>query len=250
MDLASALELGDREMVAFVGAGGKKTAMGALAETARERGLTAGYTTTVHTPPPPEIPLVVDSTPDEAALAGHGPVVAFAAERVADPQRASEKVRGYAPAVLDRAFEAAWVDWLLVKADGARRREFKAPGPDEPVVPPRATHVVPVASVQAVGEPLDTPTVHRPERVAALTETAVGEPITPRTVGRVLASDQGGLKGVPEDAAVTPLVNKADTPALRKQGRAVLRIAIEEGERIDRGLVASLENGGIETVAE
>jgi probable selenium-dependent hydroxylase accessory protein YqeC len=250
MDLASALELGKREMVVFVGAGGKKTAMGILAETARERGLTAGYTTTVHTPPPEDTPLVIDSAPDQATPSGHGPVVAFAAERVTDPERASEKVRGYDPEVLDQAFDERWVDWLLVKADGARRREFKAPGLDEPVVPARATHVVPVASVRAVGEPLDAPTVHRPERVAAVTGTAVGEPITPRTVGTVLASAAGGLKGVPGDATVTPLLNKTDTPALWERGREALRIAIEESERIDRGLVASLENGEIEVVSE
>ena len=41
-----------------------------------------------------------------------------------------------------------------------------------------------VASVRAVGTPLDVPTVDWPERVAA----GVGDPVTPGTVGRVLAS--------------------------------------------------------------
>lgn len=247
MELASALELGERELVAFVGAGGKKTAMAHLAETGREREIRAGYTTTVHMPPPTNIPLVVDSAPSEGVLTGRE-AVAFATERVPNPERASEKVRGYDPAVLDGLFADGGFDWLLVKADGARRREFKAPGPNEPVIPSRATKVAPVASARAIGEPLAEETVHRPERVAAISETALGETVTAATVGKVLASEGGGLKGVPPGATVTPLVNKCDADAAAEQGREALRVAFERSDRLKRGLVTSFETGRIETV--
>ena len=241
MELARALELGDRECVSFVGAGGKKTAMAHLAETATERGLRAGYTTTTHMPPP-DYPLVL-AAPEElpSALDDHPTPVAVAAERVENPERATEKVRGYDSDVLDDLFDERVFDWLLVKADGARRREFKAPGPDEPVIPAASTHVVPVASVHAVGEPLDERTVHRPERVAALTDLAIGDEITPEAMGTVLASDDGGCKHIPPDATVTPLVNKADTPTLRERAETVLAAALERTDRFTSGLVCSFE---------
>jgi len=82
-----------------------------------------------------------------------------------------------------------------VKADGARTRLLKAPNEREPQIPASADRVVPVASAGAVGEPLTAETVHRPERVAAITDAAVGDEITPELVGRVLAHEEGGLKG-------------------------------------------------------
>lgn len=249
MDLAGALGLGDSELIAFVGAGGKKTAMGHLVTAADKRGLSVGYTTTTHTPPPEDIPLVLadaEGLPD--ALAGVASTVAFAAERVPDPERADEKVRGFDAPDVDAIFESGRFDWLLVKADGARRREFKAPGPGEPVIPGAATHVVPVASVRAVGEPLGPPTVHRPERVAAIAGLSVGAAVTPDAIGRVLASADGGLKRVPAAAAVTPVVNKADTPDQQDQAREILRTALSRSERLDRGLVTSFETGHCKVV--
>ncbi len=249
MDLAEALGLADRELVAFVGAGGKKTAMATLAEAGVGRGLRVGYTTTTHMPPPGGLPLVVANTDDlPDALASVEAPVAFARKEVANPDRATRKVRGHDAAVVDELFDGGRFDWLLVKADGARRREFKAPGPDEPVIPGASTSVVPVASVAAVGKPLDAETVHRPEHVATITGLDHGDVITPAAVGTVLASDEGGCKGVPGDAATTPLVNKADTPSLQESAREVVSEALERTDRFNRGLVCSFEHGFLEVV--
>ncbi len=249
MDLAGTLGLDATALVAFVGAGGKKTAMGRLVAEAQARGRSVGYTTSVHTPPPDGLPLVLadEDTLGEALASADSPV-AFAAERVPDPERADAKVRGFDAHVVDAVFESGRFDWLLVKADGARRREFKTPGPGEPVVPDGTTHAVPVASVRAVGKPLDAPSVHRPERVAALTGLETGDSVTVEAVGTVLAHDRGGLKGVPEDAAVTPIVNKADTVEDRETARSVLRVALARSERLRRGLVTSFEAGHCEVV--
>jgi len=249
MDLGATLGLGDSELVAFVGAGGKKTAMACLAREAGSRGLSVGYTTTTHTPPPGDIPLVVTG-PDSpaAALAGTGSPVAFAAERVDSPERAPVKVRGFDAGVIDTVFASGRFDWLLVKADGARRREFKAPGPDEPVVPGATTRVVPVASVRAIGRPLDAPSVHRPERVADIVGSEVGETVTAESVGRVLGSESGGLKAVPRGASATPMLNKADTPRDRGLAREAVRTALAASDRLDRGLVTSFETGHCEVV--
>lgn len=240
MDLAGELGLGDRALVAFVGAGGKKTAMAHLTETATEQGRRAGYTTTTHMPPP-DYPLVLTDTPSEGLGSVDTPV-AFAHERVPNPERATRKVRGHDPGTIGRLFEQDAFDWLLVKADGARRRECKAPGDDEPVIPARSTHVVPVVSVTAIGKPLDEQTVHRPDRVAALTDLDVGERLTPTAIGAVLAHPEGGCKSVPEGAAVTPLVNKADDAGRQETARAVLDAALTRTDRFDCGLVCSFES--------
>ncbi len=249
MDLAGALGLRNRELVAFVGAGGKKTAMAHLVDVARRRDLSVGYTTTTHTPPPADLPLVVAEAGELPAALGTAPSpVAFASQRVSDPERAAQKVRGFEAGVLDDLFESARFDWLLVKADGARRREFKAPGRDEPVIPRSATQVLAVASVRAIGESVAAPTVHRPERVAAIAGIDVGDVLTTEVAGRVLASDEGGLKGVPSGSTVTPLINKADTHSQRDRARDAIREALARSDRLDRGLVTSFERDYCEVV--
>lgn len=248
MDLAGALGLGDRALVAFVGAGGKKTAMARLVEDADERGLAAGYTTTTHVPPP-DLPVVV-SEPEtlEPALESQAPPVAFAREWVDQPERADRKLRGYEPAVVDWLHRTRRFDWLLVKADGARRRGFKAPGPDEPALPRNTTHLVAVASVGVVGKPLSDDHVHRPERVAAITGLEPGDVIDATALGTVLASPEGGLKGAPADATVTFLVNQADTAEAVETARAVLEAAFGAADRPVRGVISSFRSGRCEVI--
>jgi probable selenium-dependent hydroxylase accessory protein YqeC len=257
MDLAGTLGLDDHELVSFVGAGGKKTAMARLVEEGADRGRAVGYTTTAHVPPP-EYPLVLaepDSVLDALAqpvaaedATGNTGGIAFARERVEDPDRVDVKLRGFPPAVVDEVFDAARFDWLVVKADGARMRDLKAPGADEPPVPSRSSVVVPVASVRAVGASLTAETVHRPERVAAVTGRSLGETLEPADLGRLLASPEGGVKHVPAESTVVPMLNKADTERLQARAGAVLAAAFARTDRFDRGLVTSFLEDHCEVV--
>ena len=249
MRLADALSLSTLELVAFVGAGGKKTAMGRVVDETDAADLRAGYTTTTHAPPP-AYPLVLadpDRLDGQLDRIGASPI-AFAREHVSAPDRAAAKIRGFAPGVIDRVFRSDRFDRLCVKADGARRRGFKAPGPDEPAIPHASTTVVPIASVGVVGDPLDEERVHRVERVATLTGLARGERLTADAIGRVLAHPKGGLQGVPASARVVPLVNQADTADDRRTARAVFEAAFARTDRFDRGIVASLQNDTIAVV--
>jgi len=255
MQLAKALGLSNNELVSFVGAGGKKTAMSRLVSEGQSRlseersrvsegqsRNVVGYTTSTKMPPPSDLPLVcVDDTPDLVERTDLPPSVALARDYVSDPERVDEKVRGFAPERLNSMFEEGQFQWLLVKADGARMRGFKAPGPNEPQIPTASSIVVPVASVQVVGKPLTTDVAHRLNRIEQLTGTAPGERITAETVGSVLAHPEGGLKHVPDTATVLPLVNKADTATQEAVAADILSHAIARSPRLDRGLVCSFE---------
>ncbi|EMA05497.1 probable selenium-dependent hydroxylase accessory protein YqeC [Haloarcula vallismortis] len=250
MHLAAALGLGSSAAVAFVGAGGKKTAMGQLTVEGADKGYDVGYTTTTAMPPPPDLPLTLTG-PDEwrADLKAHDPPLAVAREDVADPARVDRKVRGFEASVVEQLSSAGLFDWLLIKADGARKREFKAPGDREPVVPNTASHVVPVASVAAVGEPLTTAVVHRPERVADITGLKMGDTITPEAVGTVLTHPDGGLRNAPAKASVIPLVNKADTETQERIATDVLTHALSQTARCSLGVITSFASNVCEVVS-
>ena len=206
--------------VAVVGAGGKKTTMYALAERTDRSVVTA----TVRIPIFDDSVARVATTTEPTATVANAPDDAFPLGVVPERER-EDRYRGYDPGVVDELI-AAHDGPTFIKADGARLREFKAPNEREPQIPETVDVVVPVVSAGVVGEQLTDALVHRPERVvrvarAADVDAAVGEPITPELVGAVLASPEGGLKGVPRNTTVIPLVNKVDDDERAATARAI-----------------------------
>jgi probable selenium-dependent hydroxylase accessory protein YqeC len=214
MSLLRTIEPGDG-LVSVVGAGGKTTTVYALAA----RTGNAVVTSTVRIP-------ILDRAVARVA------VTQEPLEGLADAGRASfplglvperyggDRYGGYDPGTVDDIAEAHDGP-VLVKADGARMREFKAPGNGEPPIPAATDVVVPVVSAHAVGKPLTERWVHRPEQVAALAGVDVGDEVTAETVAAVLTDEQGGLKNVPPDASVVPLVTKIDSEAHERDAREV-----------------------------
>jgi probable selenium-dependent hydroxylase accessory protein YqeC len=227
-------------LVCVVGAGGKKTTLYALADrldgTVGTDGRTVGtdersrtaeadrrnrpvVTATVRIP-------IFDSEVAEVVVT-EDPVAALQ-EAEADswplglvPEREREdRYRGYDPQVVAELADAHSGP-VLVKADGARTRWLKAPNEREPRIPDAADTVLPVASARVVGKPLSEEHVHRPEHVAAVAGCEMGDEIRPEDVAAVLASDEGGLKDVPEDATLVPVVNMVDTPELEETAREI-----------------------------
>ena len=244
MDPAEAFGVGRGDIVAVVGAGGKKSTLYAL--TAGIGG--AVLTATVHIPPFEGHVghLVVAERPSEAVETvdeGDWPLGLV-------PDRDGDRGRylGYDPATVD-ALASATDAPLLVKADGARRRRSKAPADDEPQVPASSTVVVPVVSVRVVGEPLSEERVHRSERVAAIADLSAGEEIGVDDVVAVLTHESGGLKRVPEGAAVRPLVNMVDDDGLEATARRVAEGLLGH-RRVDRVVLGRMDLRKVVDVVE
>lgn len=223
MDLAEAVAP-EGGVVCVVGAGGKKSTLYALSE----RFDRAVVTATVRIPIfDRHVGTVVVTADPVAAVRAAGPdewPIGLVPER-----ERPDRYLGYDPGTVDAIAAAELAEAVLVKADGARMREFKAPGEREPRIPVRADVVCPVASVQVVGCPLSEEHVHRPERVAAITGLTEGEEIRPRHVAAVLASPEGGGKGVPDGATVRPILNKVDDAGLEPTAREIADRILEHG---------------------
>jgi len=215
MDLPEALAAEDG-LACAVGAGGKKSTLYALARRIDRAVVTA----TVRIPIFDRHVGAVEVTGDPVGRLADPPGWPLGLVPAVDEGR-GDRYLGYEPDVVDRIADSDVPDAVLVKADGARMREFKAPGEREPRIPRGADAVVPVASVQAVGRPLTDEAVHRPERVAAVADLEAGERIEPEHVAAVLANDRGGLKDVPAGATVVPVVNKVDDEAWLDVAREV-----------------------------
>ncbi|MFB6110410.1 MAG: selenium cofactor biosynthesis protein YqeC [Halodesulfurarchaeum sp.] len=234
MDFVRALGL-DTGLTAVVGAGGKKSSIYAAAA-ALDR---AVITTTVRIPPFDDHVAELHRTADPATTletVEEWPVGLV-------PAHEENRYLGYDPAVVEGIASSSVPQAVLVKADGARNRDLKAPGEDEPRIPGSADRVLGLASVQAVGEPLSESWVHRIGRVAELTGLEPGAEIGVEDVATVLSSPAGTEKGVPDSAEYLPVLNKVDDVADRAVAREIADLVLERG-RADRVALTHLLGTG------
>jgi len=251
--LREALGVGRGDVVSLVGAGGKTTtAMRLMVELAEAKQPVVFTTTTKILEPvlAGDERLVLSEQPETILkivpelLARHLKVF-LAVRRLEEtdpalhkdpdypfPVRAN-KLQGVAPEMVDRLAATLPELVILNEADGAKHRSLKAPAAHEPVVPASTTLLVPMASLHVLGKPLSEEYVFRPERVAVLSETVPGEPVTIGTVAAVLTHPQGGLKGVPPQARVVPLLNQWEGERASAEAREVAELVLRH-ERIQR----------------
>lgn len=205
---AERIGLGGRNLVSFVGAGGKSTLMLGLGKELVEHGRRVVVTTTTRMSIDEIDSPVVDSIKGVQANLERRPGPVFVVRR--GPE---EKVVGPAPTEIDRLFRESSADDVLVEADGAAGKSLKAPAPFEPVIPVASTIVVVVAGIDAIGATI-TSSCHRPERVGEIIGRPVSHVLTVPDVAQVLTSARGGLKDIPAAARVVVALTKVNSDTM------------------------------------
>jgi molybdenum cofactor cytidylyltransferase len=240
MQLAKGLCLVKPGFFAFVGAGGKTTAIFKLA---RQLSAPVIITTTTHL------------GADQVTLADRHLMVGprKQAHDLSEVMLAADGVIVVTgPATSDNRLTAPdrdTLDWLarytanhqipfLVEADGSRRLPVKAPGLHEPVIPGWVDEVVVVTGLSGLGKPLTKDWVHRPECFEALSGLRSDETITTEALARVLVAGEGGLKGIPAGIPRVALLNQADNAVIQSQGRRLAELLVSVYDRV---LLACLE---------
>jgi molybdenum cofactor cytidylyltransferase len=216
-ELSHALNINPGEVVALVGAGGKTTAMFLLAnELATSMRVLTTTGTRIFAAQTKDSPVHVTSDPRQQTIADLLPQLdrAIAAYGQAlltgPPEPHGDKVFGVSPETIDILAGSGPFDVIINEADGSRMLPLKAPAAHEPVIPLSTTLVIPTAGLDVLAQPLGDDTVHRAELISQLTGTALGQPVTADTVARLLCHPEGGLKKVPLQARVVPLLNRVD----------------------------------------
>ncbi len=112
---------------------------------------------------------------------------------------------------------------LLIEADGSRQKPLKGWAGHEPPIPAFADHIVQVAGLSGLGKSLSDEFVHRPEEFSKLSGLKPGEEISIRAITRVLLHSKGARKNFPHGARRTIILNQADTPELQANARGMAR---------------------------
>ncbi len=229
MQFLEALRLRSPVKAAFVGSGGKTTAMFQLARllpppvlvtTTTHLGVTETGLADQH--------VIIRSPVQLDAIQPEGVLLLTRGEAEKD------RLGGLDEPTLDClcALASARGMNLLVEADGSCGLPVKAPAVHEPPVPGWVELVVVTVGLSALGKPLDASWVHRPQRFSELSELSMEAAITPDALVRVLNHLQGGLKNIPPGAKRVVLLNQADSANLQAQAQHMATALLDHYERV------------------
>ncbi len=258
MKLFEALGLQQGEVAAFVGAGGKTTAIWRVqAELAGEGAYVVSTTTTKIMEPvlPPNGVLYLAVQPDPGRLQGlldRAPRLTLAARRRTEPYPTHAdhpvpsrpyKLDGLPPETVDGLItQLPGITWL-VEADGAKGAGLKVPAAHEPVIPRLANLVVVMAHLAVLGRALDETTVHRAIDATRLLDVQKGTLLTPEMFVRILGDEALWLKGVPDakrpQVRVVALLTQP-SPQLYPDAQALAGQLLRRQNRYSHAVIAAL----------
>jgi probable selenium-dependent hydroxylase accessory protein YqeC len=197
-ELAGALRIGRSEHIALVGGGGKSTLLHALGRQLRGSLILTSTTKMGH-----------DQHEGHRVLLSPTPEAAIAAAREA-PLVVWSRMRGQSAIGVVPTECDAWVDgvdYIVVEADGARRKPFKAPRAQEPIVPSTTSLMVSVIGADALGYPIDE-RCHRPLIVAERVDCNPYDILTPARAAAVILHPDAALLAKPESARLAVVITK------------------------------------------
>ncbi|GAB4455838.1 MAG: hypothetical protein Kow0070_04870 [Anaerolineales bacterium] len=216
LTLARALRMEPADCVAFIGAGGKTTAMFKLA-----RELPAAIVTaTTH------LGIWQTSLADRHIATDEDTIETFEDFQgvlLITGEADGERTKPISEKLLQRLHEhcKARSIPLLIEADGSRQKPLKAWTEHEPPIPAFADLVIHVAGLSGLGKPLSGEHVHRAEIFAELSGVKIGETVTSEAIARVLTHPQSGWKNIPATARRVALLNQADTADLQSAAQTL-----------------------------
>jgi molybdenum cofactor cytidylyltransferase len=136
---------------------------------------------------------------------------------------------------------------LLIEADGSRQKPLKAPAAHEPAIPEFVDTVIVVAGLSALGKPLSSDDVHRPEIFSLLSGLQLGEQISNDSILRVITHTEGGCKNIPTLARRLALLNQVDSTQLQAQAHGMAKPLLST---FDAVVIASLKAEAVYAVHE
>lgn len=228
MKLQRAFRIRRGDVVAFIGAGGKTSALIALGHELREEGWRVLATTTTRIGAdqldlmPASLPADSPISSISAALQAHGFV--FLHSLIS-----AGKVHGAPLERISALLDTVDSDVLLIEADGSRGLPLKAHYPHEPVIPPETTLVIPVVSLSALGQPLRDDTVYNAQAIHERYGFGMDNRIKSPWIAQVLRDEDLTLRAIPPQARVIALINQVPAQGyLRGRARLIAQLALRQ----------------------
>jgi probable selenium-dependent hydroxylase accessory protein YqeC len=238
------IDLNVPEMISVVGAGGKTSTIFRLArefKSARKKVLVTTTTNIAFSETSQADRLVIDSSKNISSLfrVEPGTIVCLGSSMVGD----QEKLKGVEREFVDEIYQKHLFDYVIVEADGSKRRPIKAPAHYEPVIPKETTRVIGVIGLDALGRPISDQYVHRPSLLCSITGKKMGDIIDRECLIHLILSQDGLFKDVPQDCKKYVVFNKADRPDRQEEAKITVTELIERQPSVNGLIISATDNG-------
>jgi len=216
------------DVVAFIGAGGKTSTLVSLGYELAELGWRVLATTTVaikeHELELFPRSIAVDAPGVMISQALNDNRFVFLYERITNGQ-----VYGPSQTRITELMDSVDSDVLLVDADTADGLPLKAPTQHEPQIPSETSLVIPIASLSALGKPLDADHVYNVKAIIDRYGFKQGNHIKSPWIAQVLRDEELGLRNVPNKLRVMAFLNQTPNAGYgRARARLIARLALRK----------------------
>jgi len=244
------IDLTRKELICFVGAGGKTSSLFRLARELKgcSKSVLVTTTTAIYCPDDGDCDEVITGIPHSTAhsrIRRGASIVARGSEITSD-----NKLLGVDRSSITAFHQENLFDYILVEADGSRQRPIKAPADHEPVIPQGTTKTVGVIGLDALGKQIDATAVHRPELLCRQTAKVMGAVIDEEVIARLIRAPQGLFKSVPEGSQRYVVLNKVEQSDLQQSARSIIESVRGDFSGIEGFIVANMLEGKITRVRQ
>jgi probable selenium-dependent hydroxylase accessory protein YqeC len=223
IELIDKLNLKDNELISFVGAGGKTTLIFVLAQALKDFGKKVLVTTTTKILLPDENQydtIIFDSSNNIEVFKKNYLKTVTCLGNSFSPEH--NKIKGVDDKYIDEIFKAGIFDYILVEADGAKRKSIKASADHEPVIPSETSIVFGIIGLDSIDKTICDENVHRPEIFCSVTNSHLGGTINEDIIVNLILSDKGIFKKAPQSGRKIVILNKADDDLQREKAAAII----------------------------
>lgn len=185
-NITKSLEIGD--IISFVGGGGKTTLMFRIARALADSGYKVLVTTTT------KIYDVDDHMYEKYVLretistVKHGKTTGIT---VFGDKIENSKLIGASPEALRDYIDFEGFDFVLIEADGSKKKSIKAYKNHEPVVPKYCNKVIAVISMDIIGCSLTDSYVYNPEALSQILDKSIGSDLNASDIAKLVVSEKG-----------------------------------------------------------
>jgi len=235
------IDLNIPELISFVGAGGKTSTMFRLAQDLKASGKKVLVTTTTniaYSEATQADNLIIDSSKDMCLLSRvePGTIVCLGSGML----NGKGKLKGIDRELINEIYQKHLFDYILVEADGSKRKPIKAPAHYEPVIPGESTRTMGIIGLDALEKAVTEEHVHRPELFCSVTGKNMGELIDRHCIVKLILSDNGLFKDVPHGCKKYVVFNKADHTAREKEAKITVTELTKMQAPIDGFIIAAM----------
>lgn len=240
------IDINTKEMISVVGGGGKTTTIFKLASELKlfNKRVLVTTTTAIYNPTTLYDNLVILDNKQNIESNWKAGTITILGNCIS----LENKLLGVDSSFLNDIFEKNLFDFILVEADGSKKKPIKAPASHEPVIPNLTSITIGVIGMDSLGKIIDEESVHRPEIFSKITNSKIGDIITEEIIFRLVTSKEGLFKGAPKDNKRYLLLNKADNELQMKQASHIGDIIRESGFKISGILAGSMADEKIRSI--